>query len=360
MKRKVILIHTLLLLLLSVGYAQTDSTATEEEEDYSMYENMSSTGTEKPVKTFASQKIQNQIPTRFVSIGYELQGNYTLTTPQFQDVEEQQHEVRFSHGIRAEGNFPVVSRNNIIFAIGLAYNEQRYQFREPINESTNPFVRSLAVAPLRSLGMNFQLFKPFNAKHFLIVQAQADYAGNWTITKWHNPKDIKFSGAIIYGQKKNDRLMWGVGVARTYRLGEQNYIPVALFNFTARSQKWGFETLFPARADFKVMPDARTFVRLGVDLEGNSYVINNQRGFFSSGLRTIELKRGEMRFRMIYEHQIKGFYWVSVEGGYRLNWVYNLDEGDFYRGLFGNQPYLMENGLGNTFFVKLAFSLVSP
>lgn len=359
MKKRLLLLQALLLLICASNYAQTDTTATEEEEDFSMYENMSS-GSEKPAKTFASQKIQNQIPTKFVSIGYELQGNYTLTTPAFGETPEQVHDIRFSHGIRAEGNFPVVSRNNILFAIGLAYNEQRYQFSQKPDENTNPFVRSLAVAPLRSLGMNMQLFKPFNEKHFLIVQVQGDYAGNWTITKWNNPKYIKVSGALIYGQKKNDRLMWGVGVARTYRLGEQNYIPVALFNFTARSQKWGFETLLPARADFKVMPDTRTFVRLGVDLEGNSYSINNQRGFFNSNLKNIELKRGEIRLRMIYERQLKDFYWMSVEGGYRINWVYNLDEGDFYRGLFGDQPYLMENQLGNTFFVKLAFSLVSP
>lgn len=359
MIKKLLLFNIYILSFGMFSYAQTDTTETEEE-DFSLYENMSSIDSQKPIKSYASQKIQSQIPTRFVSIGYELQGNYMLTTPAFDNVEEQLHEIRFSHGIRAEGNFPVVSRNNILFAIGLAYNEQRYQFREPINEKTNPFVRSLAEAPLRSFGVNAQLFKPFNQKHLMIVQVQADYVGNWTITKWHNPKHIKVSGAILYGQKKNDRLMWGVGVARTYRLGEQNYIPVALFNYTARSQKWGFETLLPARADFKVMPDTRTFVRLGVDLEGNSYTINNQRGFFSSNLKNIELKRGEMRFRMIYERQIKGFYWVSMEGGYRLNWVYNLDEGDFYRGLFGNQPYLMENSLGNTFFVKLSVSLVSP
>jgi hypothetical protein len=156
--------------------------------------------------------------------------------------------------------------------------------------------------------------------------------------------------------------MIGFGLARTYRVGELNYIPVMLLNWTAPNRKWGVEMLAPARAHVRKTLSARNILMFGYELEGNSYRVlrgdvNNELGY--------ELRRGELRFRAVWETSMYQFIWMSLQAGYRYGYSFNVDnfapsDKEFFRGFFGDQPYAQENEFKGTWYAQLSVNLVSP
>jgi hypothetical protein len=101
----------------------------------------------------------------------------------------------------------------------------------------------------------------------------------------------------------------------------------------------------------------------GWELEGQSYQLNNTPYDTWLSDRT-ELRRSELRFRLIYERSIYNFIWISAQAGYRVNYLFNVDDladgTDFFRGFFGDQPFAMENQMGNPIYFNISLNLVSP
>jgi len=361
----------LLLLIPFISFAQVEDEA---EEDFEKYANLSIKDGSKN-KSFCSSKILAQTPNRLLGIGYEVFGPFKLSTIGLLDssgnvIDPQENSALLSHGLRLEANFPVVSTNKVIFSLGGAYSEQNYVFNKEVESAVdNPMFTTLKNGSIRNLSIVGTLFKPFDEKNFLLTQVLGEYAGDWTFLRWQNPAFIKVSATAIYGRKSSDRKMWGVGLTRTYRAGEVNYLPVFLFNYTARSEKWGIEMLLPARADFRYNISKRNIIRAGIELEGTSYRLNDRNGAFSSnrlfqGRETnkLELRRSDIRLRAIWDFPVKNFYWLSLSAGYRLVYRYNVDQGEIYRGfgLVSDAPYQLENSISGALFISVNACLVSP
>ncbi|MBV6654225.1 MAG: hypothetical protein KI786_10740 [Mameliella sp.] len=100
----------------------------------------------------------------------------------------------------------------------------------------------------------------------------------------------------------------------------------------------------------------------GFELEGQSYRINEVSNMLDN--QSLEIRRGEMRWRAMWQRQLTGFIWLQAQAGYRINWSYNADalsEGnEFFRGFFGNQQYAMLNSITNPFYANISINLVSP
>jgi hypothetical protein len=180
---------------------------------------------------------------------------------------------------------------------------------------------------------------------------------------------LKYSAALIWGKRTTEKKQWGIGVARTYRVGELNYIPVILFNYTDVANKWGSEILFPARAHVRRTINSRNMLFAGYELEGQSYRLwdNSLPGTaVDLGRENLEIRRGEIRLRLVYEFSLKGFVWMSIQAGYRINYRFDVDRlisgKEIYRafGFASNVPYVMLNELSNPFYLNVSINLVSP
>jgi hypothetical protein len=182
---------------------------------------------------------------------------------------------------------------------------------------------------------------------------------------------IRSSVSALYGKRPHDRKQWAVGLSRTYRAGEMNYIPVVMYNYTSVNRKWGTEILFPARAAYRRKFTSRSILLAGYELEGTSYRLYNMENNVPTAdpMTTIrkssyELRRSELRFRLDYQRQLKGFVWLAIQGGIRYDLSYNVDAldggNDFFRGFFGSQSYLMLNQVGLAPYVNVSINLVSP
>lgn len=321
----------------SVLNAQSDSSA--QAMPAMSFEDMDS----KPVKRFATQKVLNQSPNRFISIGYEYQGGYDFKASPAPFNETLHY--NNTQAIRLGLFTPIVSKNNLIINLGAnyhrtLYNGTGYSFPYPLYQPLNNL-------GLHSAGLSLTVFKPLNEKNFMIFQLMGD--ANWQQFEKGKlaVKDaVTVSGSIIYGWKPSENLIWGLGVSRTYRLGRPLLIPVLLYNQTF-NEHWGIESVFPAKAAIRRNINKKSMLFAGYELEGNQYALNT--------LQTTYLQRGEIRPRISYERKLLDYWWISIQAGLRMNGRFNTV--DRYNGKQSNE--VVKTTMGNALFFNISINMVS-
>jgi Domain of unknown function (DUF6268) len=328
-----------------LSYGQTDTTKAAEDFNFEEFGDADN----KAVKTFCTQKVTYLSPTKLISVGYEAQLPFHLEsvgTHGFGAMSTAETHVNSFGGFRLGVNTPVVSRSNFILNLGLTYWNTRVALENP-ERSANLFGN---IKALNSAGINATVFKPFDNVHFLIVQANADLNGNYRSLDAISTKGLTFSGTAIYGWKKNDNFMWGLGLTRTYRAGQVLHIPVIFYNRTF-NQKWGIEGIFPARVNARRNFSPTSYILLGYEIEGNAYYLGNVNG------SELHLRRGELKPRITFEKQLSGFIWVSAQAGLRYNWRFNAFNS---QNPTKDQTPRFENTLGNPLYFNVSINLVSP
>lgn len=358
---------------LASANAQTDTATTPqkntEEEDFSMYDEVGFA--DQSAKRYCSPKIEGLSPAKLISLGFDFQGPYKMTLDTFNNNINQGSPENgintVTSGMRFACNIPVVSKTSLVWQMGANYWESGYNINssesitKPVVYAENPMLQSLKNG-LRTLGLNTTVFKPINDKNFFLFQGSADLSGDydWNLMP---TKYLKYSAALIYGKRPSERKQWGVGLSRTYRAGELNYIPIIFFNYTDAANKWGSEVLFPARAHVRRTINSRNMIFAGYELEGQSYRLYRMESIRNQDL---EIRRAEIRLRLVYEFSLKDFLWLSVQAGYRINYRYDVDRlnngEEIFRafGLLSKEPYVMKNTLTNPFYFNISLNLVSP
>lgn len=361
----------LLFISLTIGsvFGQIDSSS--QEEDYSIYENVESEG---KIKLYCNPKIFDLSPNKFISVGYDyvmktklessLEGKY-----QGDDDKIAPKSTEFVNlGLRINANIPVVSKASILWQIGGAFNQISFNEQPLINtlvfHSQDAIIKNLEKNGLIYSNLNTTVFKPLSEKSFMIFQGMGELNGNYGFSKSSNKADLKTirsSVSALYGKRPHDRFQWAVGVTRTYRGGELNYVPIVMYNYTSVNRKWGTEILFPARASYRRKFNSRSILLAGYELEGSSYRLYN----VGLSAKNVELRRSELRIRLDYQRQLKGFVWLAVQAGLRHNVNFNVDSlgdsnKDFFRGFVGKQDYIMLNDLSLVPYFNVSLNLVSP
>lgn len=305
---------------------------------------------------YNTQKVLYLTPTKLISVGYEAQLGYNLSTAgplPGSTAPAVETRINSARGVRLAFNAPVISRNDFIYNIGLTYWNTGLDLANP---ERSPYFRLLENG-LRTTGLNTTIFNPFDSKRFFLLQLNLDANGNYRGFGDVRAEHFTFSGTAIYGWKPNDNLQWGLGLSRTFRAGQLLYIPVLLYNRTF-SPQWGCEVVFPARAEIRRNFGTRALLKLGYELEGNTYYLGK------IGADEVYLRRGELKPRLTYERQLSGFVWVSAQAGLRYNYrndAFRTQEVTGEReSTLGSEPSLFANKLTNPLYFNLSLNLVSP
>lgn len=322
--------------------AQVDTT---DNFDYSQF------GDAEGVKRYCNQKVLNQTPTRIVSLGIERMGSFDVPSIPVSAMLPAMQNFSASRmtAIKAQVNIPVISTNKIIWQMGANYWGSRIVIPDA---GTNLIAKQLTSHTLTSTGINTTVFKPLNEKNFLILQASADFNGVFHELQDINSKALTISATAIYGWKRSEKNMIGVGVARTYRAGQIIHVPVLLWNKTF-NDKWGMELLLPARGHLRYNFSTASIVQLGFELEGNQFWMNVP----NSPTGTVFLQRGELKPRIMWDKKLTGFIWFNAQAGLRYNW--RFDGMNVYNGKADNQRYFT-SALGNPLYVGFSLNFVSP
>lgn len=352
-------------------FAQIDTAAAPEEEDYSQYENVTDAG---EIKLYSNPKIFDLSPNRFISLGYDFISKARLTTSppgsyneNDDNIPNQQNFNPITHGLRINSNIPVISKTTLLWQIGGGYIHSNYADNDGLRADDTSeqalFYNALKKDGLHSTNLNTTIYRPLSEKSFVIVQLMGELSGNYSLKDKAREPDfstIRSSVSALYGKRPHDRFQWAIGVSKTYRAGELNYVPIVMYNYTSLNRKWGTEILFPARAAYRRKFNPRSILLAGYELEGTSYRLYN------TGMRAknIELRRSELRIRLDYQRQLKGFVWIAFQAGLRYDISYNVDtlpdNKEFFRGFFGIQKYHMLNQIGAVPYCNISINLVSP
>lgn len=351
-----------------MAYAQEDSTTVEDEFDFSDFELAT-----EPAKSFCTNKVLGQLPTTLVGLQYTFQAPHDFTAGNLvgedaQNIAEENN-INATHGWSFITNLPIISRNNILINANLTYSEQHYNFEE--NNSAHPFTKSVSGVGLRSLNTLFTVFKPLNSKNFILGQVGFSINGNYAFGDFQPLNTTRVPIAALYGWKASDKLMYAFGLSRTYLGGALNYVPIAYY-YRTFNDNWGMEALLPARALVRYRFSTQEVLSFGFNVNGNTYRIdnfsNNAVGIPNGPAKNallaaedVELRRSEILLGLTYQRALSGFFWISLETGYRINYSYELDEGGDFARPFGNdKAYFIENTLGNPIYFQIGISYVSP
>lgn len=357
---KLFFVFVLIFFGLSTTISAQDEPIIEEEEGEEVidFSNLVQTAENK---AYCSSKIVGQLPVKLFSIGYDYQAGHPFEPGSFSPSgSAAPNDIENTRGLRLGINYPVISKNSFVLNLGFNYMESNYVFSNAATGMDNPLTQALDNNGLRSTGFTATAFKPINSRKFLIFQFGATLNGDYTFSDFQPIRYTRYSGAAIYGIKPNDRKMWGFGVSRTYLGGSLNYLPVYYMLYTAPSKKWGLELLLPARFNYRRNINAKNMLLAGWEIEGNTYRIQNDENQYNLPFNDIELRRSELRLRMAWEHALSPQFWFNVQAGYRYNWSFDADRGDFFRPFGDDTPFLAENILGNTAYVNFSISWVSP
>lgn len=358
------------LLIGAISQAQVDSTGTEEEEfDFSDFELAT-----EPAKAFCNNKVLGQLPTTLVGLQYNFQAGHDFTPGNIVGLSDEEiaeaNDIQATHGFTFVTNFPLISRNNILINANLVYDEQHYSFKNDVG--AHPLARSINKQGLRSLNTLFTVFKPLNSKRFILGQIGFGLNGNYAFGEFQSLNTLRVPVAALYGWKPSDKLMYAVGLSRTYLGGALNYVPIFYYYRTFSNEKWGLEALLPARALVRYRFNTQSVLSFGFNVVGNTYrlgdfaqlsdqVANDAARSVLSRANDVELRRSEILLGLRYQKAISGFFWLTVESGLRINYSYELDEGGDFARPFGNdKPYFIENDLGNPLYFQIGISYVSP
>lgn len=335
-----------------------------DEEDYSQYEKYT---TDEKIKRYCTPKIIGLTPAKLVSIGYDFALGHRINSSGIGAVPAQEGQVNNYNGIALGLNIPLISNNKFLINVGGNYVESNYSFG---NDSLfNPLLTS-ASRGLKALQLNTTIFKPLNEKNFLLGFVQGDYSGDYTFKNMQSLSFTKLTWVAVFGWKFHERYQLGFGATQTYRAGGKSFLPVVMYNYTSKNEKWGIEALLPARGHFRYGFSKRTLLLAGFEIVGSSYHLANSDNLFpsngSAGMEAdydnqkIELRRSEIRPRLDFQQAITDFIWVGVQAGYIVNYNFNVDSGNFYRGFGSSRPFIMENSVTSAPYFQISLNLVSP
>lgn len=354
--------------LLPPLFAQEDSTATEEEFDFSDFELAA-----PPARSFCTNKVLGQSPTALIGAYYNYQTPHDFTAGNLVGGERADladaGRIQAAHELVLTGNFPLISRNNLLINLTPMYRAQRYNMT---GFEGHPLSRTMSENVLRRAVLRVTVFKPLNERTFILGRVGTEYNGDYSFEQGQPASNLLYTGALMYGWKPNDRLMYAYGLSRTYLGGALNYVPIVYYYHTFRDEKWGIEALLPARAALRYRMNSLSLVSLGFRVVGGSYFLNQWSDFADeyppaaneprfTEAQNVELRRSEIMAGLKYQRQISGFFWLTLEAGYRINYSFELDQdGDFVRFFGNDDPYFVENDLANTLFFNVGITYTSP
>jgi hypothetical protein len=322
--------------------------------------------------TYCTSKVLSASPSKLVTLSFDIQGPYDFTSDSLQgglyngaNASSQTTMFGGSGGMRFFTNIPVIVKDKIIWQVGTNFWRNKYygSTTETFFDPINPVNQTLATHGLTTMGLHTTVFKPWNSELFSIGQAAADMSGDYKLSDIPSLKKLKYSASFLMGKKAHSRMLFAAGISRSYRAGQVAYFPIALFLWTAPSEKWGVELLLPAKGAVRWNINKSNLLMLGYELEGQSYTLFNQNDH-NQGTRNLELRRSEWRVRMTYEKQLYKLLWCSVQAGYRINNRFDVDEfvdnKEIQRILGNDTPYEMENKLSSAVYALFSIHLVAP
>ncbi|MDZ4793601.1 MAG: DUF6268 family outer membrane beta-barrel protein [Bacteroidota bacterium] len=302
---------------------------------------------QKPVvkKTYCNPLIIGQSPTKRLSLSYEIQPVFHGTTnfPYSPLPVEYTTNIQTTQSLRLGYTKTLFAKPKLYMSFNAGYWFSTFNISNPEN---NSFARLLSQRQFHSITAGTNIFKPLNAKNFLLLNVSLEANGNGESLQNLSGDNLLAGGAVIYGWKKGFKRMWGIGVFRGYRLGKVIHVPALLYN-NSFNKKWGVDALLPARANFRYTKSPKTMWTFGYELDGTQFAIRSSNSFYNNTF----FQRGEIRPKLGLEKKLSKVWTFTATAGLRVNGRFDIT--DDYAG---NKP-IVQTELRPTVFINAGFHI---
>lgn len=311
-----------------------------------------STGEDPPA--IASPSVEGNRKAKGIEINYNRFAPFNIVSDsRMQNVNDAEGELKSAKSLEFKLKAPIILRPKTKLLTGVSYLYEEYKFRSP-NELNYGLYKNLEDKHLHSVSLDFYFIRSLNERNFFLSKAGLELNGDFSnngplpFTRF-----IKYSASGLYGWKKNRFTSYGLGVYLSYTFGRPRIYPAFMWNHTI-NDKWGIEALLPANFFLRRYLSQKSILLLGYDVEGASYHIVVDDPPLSE-IKTLELRKSDIRVLLTFEREIYDFLWFSVSAGYRFNINLNVSENNSF-----NNDVIIENKIENRPFIGLSLFAVPP
>ena len=304
---------------------------------------------QKPIvkKTYCNPLIIGQSPTKRLSLSYEIQPVFHGPTrfPNSLLPVVYTTDIQSTQSVKLGYTKTLFAKQKLYMSFNAGYWFSTFNISNPEN---NSFARLLSQRQFHSITAGTNIFKPLNAKNFLLLNVSLEANGNGESLQNISGDNLLAGGAIIYGWKKGFKRMWGIGVFRGYRLGKVIHVPALLYN-NSFNKKWGVDALLPARANFRYTKSPKTMWTFGYELDGTQFAIRSSNSFYNNTF----FQRGEIRPKLGLEKQLSKTWAFTATAGLRVNGRF-----DITNDYAGDKP-IVQTDLKPAFFINAGFHVTA-
>jgi hypothetical protein len=112
--------------------------------------------------------------------------------------------------------------------------------------------------------------------------------------------------------------------------------------------------MLPVSLKLRYTKNEKNYLYGGFELSGASYRLNNEGTPFND-YNKLHLFRSELRYILNYEREIHDWLWFGIEGGYRQNLRFNLNNGPR-----GSSDVIINNKLSGSPMINASIFVVPP
>jgi hypothetical protein len=260
-----------------------------------------------------------------VIIKYELQTGYKIvSTGKAGNYGNSEAKINRNHRFDLRVRFPIINKPSITIAAGIKYTKEEFRFSDA-GTNSYPLYQDLEDRPLKSAGIHFYLLKPTKSKKYFIIRTSFDLNGDYGSEQFGKKEFLKFSITPLIGWKQNENLSYAVGFSYGYTFGVPLILPVISFNKNFNCH-FGIESVLPISLRLRYTKNKKNYWYAGLELAGASYRLDNEGTAFSN-YNKLHLFRSELRYTLNFEREIHDWLWFGIEGGFRQNLRFKLNNG---------------------------------
>lgn len=302
----------------------------------------------------ASASVIGNRKAKGIEINYTVFPAFDITSAsKFNGLDNAEGEFKTAKAIEFKLKIPLVLKSRTKIITGLKYKYEEYKFKEP-EEIEYALYKNLQEKHLRSINLDFYLSRSLPNYHFFLSKVGLQLNGDFGQDS-HLPftRFIKYTASGLYGWKQDKYTSYGFGLYLSYTFGRPRIYPAFLWNKTF-NERWGIEALLPANFFFRYNISEKSILLAGYDVEGDSYHIVVDDPPLSE-IKTLELRKSDIKLLLTYEQEIYDFLWFSVSAGYRFNINFNLSEDNEF-----SNDIILKNNIENSPFLNFSIFVVPP
>lgn len=267
-------------------------------------------------------------------------------------IEDATARVRRLNEFEVKMKIPVILKPQTKFIIGLKYQLEEYNFEDP-SDLDNDINTNLEDKNLHVLAIDFNLLRSLNQSNYYMLRARLAVNGDYGEGDYPLTRYMKFMASGAYGWKLNSKNSLALGLSLNYTLGRPSIYPILVWNKTF-NERWGFESVLPARFFLRHNVSDKTILVAGYLLDGNSYHITVDNPPLSE-FQALELRRSDLMGKISLEQEIYDFLWFGVDVGYRYNINFDLSKDNSF-----NNEAILSNHVDPSFYFNISLFVVPP